>query len=442
MYIHAGIVLGVIVLVFALARALKLSTELAMLGAALAGLMVHGLAVPSRELAGTFAWFEVPRHIVDGAFTYFDVVLIFLTATLFMNLLKDAGGVAYIVRGIVRRFHRHRALALLFLTFVMLIPGALTGSGTVTVLVVGALVGTVLTYMGVSGVRVTAIVFLCAAMSAAAPPINLWAMMAAAGSNMPYVGFFLPLGVLSVLGALFSMFFLGWRGTSVNLERIMAELPTPPVGMRWWKVAVPFVVLFGLIVAGRVWPWAMPVLGLPLMFMIAGATVLLTNIGKLKVVKVASDTVEQLLPLIGVMVVVGILVQVMALSGARGLISLGIVTMPLVAIFATLFLILPFSEGLIQYAVAPLIGVPLILLFNMKGFNPIIALAGMATMWPVGDMLPPTSVVGRAAVMVLNYRGPYYSGFVRACLVPAAFILLLGSLFVVFSSRLGFLVGG
>ncbi len=442
MYIHAGIVLGVIVLVFALARFLKLSTELAMLGAALAGLIVHGLVVPSRELVGAFAWFEVPRHIVDGAFTYFDVVLIFLTATLFMNLLKDAGGVAYIVRGIVRRFHRHRALALLFLTVVMLIPGALTGSGTVTVLVVGALVGTVLTYMGVSEVRVTAIVFMCAAMSAAAPPINLWAMMAAAGSNMPYVGFFLPLGVLSVLGALFSMFYLGWRGTPIDLEQIMTELPKPPRGMRWWKVVVPFVVLFGLIAAGRVWPWAMPVLGLPLMFMIAAAIVVLTNLGQLKLIKVISDTVEQLLPLVGVMVVVGILVQVMALSGARGLISLSIVTMPLVAIFATLFIILPVSEGLIQYAVAPLIGVPLILLFNMKGFNPIIALAGMAAMWPVGDMLPPTSVVGRATVMILGFKGRYYSGFAKTCLVPAAFVLLLGSLFVVFSSRLGFLVGG
>lgn len=429
MFAHAGMVLGVIALVFVAARAFKLTTELAMLVAALAGALAHGAGIP-------------PRHIVEGAFTYFDVTLIFLTATFFMNLLKEAGGVSYIVRAIIRRFHRHRMLTLLFLTLVMLIPGALTGAGTVTVFVVGALVSTVLSYMGIPKERVAAIVFLCAAMSAAAPPINLWAMMTAAGSNMPYVGFFLPLGVITLLGALFSVFFLGWRGKPVDPARVLAELPEPPAGMRGWKVVLPFLVLLGLILAGRIWPWSMPILGLPLIFMITAATVILLSPKRLPILKVAAETVENLLPLVGVMVVVGILVQIMALSGARGLISLGVVTMPLPAIFATLFLILPLSEGVLQYAAAPLLGIPLIFLFNMKGFNPIIALAGMATMWPIGDMLPPTTVVGRAAVMVVGYKGDYYRGFLKSCAVPAAFILLLGTLYVVFSNKLTFLIGG
>ncbi|MBE0635597.1 C4-dicarboxylate ABC transporter, partial [Candidatus Bipolaricaulota bacterium] len=295
MYVHAGIVLGVMAVVFAVARLLKATTELSMLAAAIGGAIAHGGLIS-------------PRHIVDGAFTYFDVTLIFITATFFMNLLKRAGGVDYIIRGIIKRFHKHRALSLLFLTLVMLVPGALTGSGSVTVLVVGALVGTVLTYMGITKERVAAIIFLCAAMSAAAPPINLWAMMAAAGSNMPYVGFFLPLGVISVLGALFSMFFLGWKGTPVQLEKVMDELPKPATGMVGWKVFLPFAVFFGLVLAGRLWPWTMPTLGLPLMFMIAAAVTVATSPKRLPIFKVARETVEGLLPLIGVMVVVGILV--------------------------------------------------------------------------------------------------------------------------------------
>jgi TRAP-type C4-dicarboxylate transport system permease large subunit len=428
-YLHAGIVLGVMAAVFAAARLLKLSTELAMLAAAIGGAVAHG-------------GFISPRHIADGAFTYFDVTLIFITATFFMNLLKRAGGVDYIIRGIIKRFHKHRALSLLFLTLVMLVPGALTGSGSVTVLVVGALVGTVLSYMGISKERVAAIVFLCASMSAAAPPINLWAMMAAAGSNMPYVGFFLPLGVIAVLGALFSMFLLGWKGTPVQLDKVMAELPKPAEGMSGWKVILPFVVFFGLVLAGRIWPWNMPTLGLPLMFMIAAAVTVATSPKRLPIFKVARETVEGLLPLIGVMVVVGILVQVMALSGARGLISLAVVTLPLPIIFGALWLILPSAEGLVQYAAAPLLGVPLILLFNMNGINPIMALAGMAVMFPIGDMLPPTTVVGRATTMALGYEGPYYKGFVKPCLIPAAFILLLGTLYIVFGNELSFLVAG
>jgi TRAP-type C4-dicarboxylate transport system permease large subunit len=425
MLAHALVVLGAMVAVFAVASLLKVTIELSMLLAAIAGGLVHGVGFSA-------------RHVVDGAFTYFDVTLIFISATLFMNLMKEMGGVDYIVRGIVKRFHAKRFFCLLFLTFVLLVPGAFTGSGSVTVLVVGALVSTVLAEMGIRKDRATAIVFLCAAMSAAAPPINLWAMMAAAGSNMPYVGFFGPLALLSVAGAVFSMFYLGWKGTPIDLDKVLAEVPEA-AGMKLWKVALPFAILLALIVLSRLFPWAMPTLGLPLYFMISAAVVLAVSPKRLDFFGIAVKTIEQLLPLVGVMIVVGILVQVMTLSGVRGLISLAVVALPLTVIIGSLFLILPFSEGLVQYAAAPLLGVPLALLFNMKGIDPVIALAAMSVMWPIGDMLPPTVVVGRAAVMVTGYEGSYYRGFVKAALVPALFILAMATCFVAFSGKLDFL---
>lgn len=428
MFFHSGLVLAVIVIAFAVARRCKLNTELSMFTAAIAGALAHGKGLPI-------------RHLVEGSFTYFDVCLIFITATFFMNLVKESGGVSFMVRRIVMRFHRYRAICLLLLTLVLLIPGALTGAGAATVLTVGTLVGTVLTYMGVSATRTAAIIFLCSAMSAAAPPINLWAMMTAAGSNMPYVGFMLPLFVLAVSGAVFSMFYLSRKGTPIDLEKALRELPVPPAEMNWFRVGLPFVVLMALILAGRIWPFQMPILGLPLIFLIAAIATVLVSPKRLPLLQIASDTVHSLIPLVGIMIVVGILIQVMALSGARGLISLGVVILPLGVLFGTLFLILPISEGLLQYAVAPLLGVPLILLFNMKGLDPIIALSAMAVMWPLGDCLPPTAVVGRATVMELQYKGDYFKEFVKECLVPMAFILLVCTLFIIFSNKLTFLIG-
>lgn len=428
MFIHAGMILVVMVVAFAVARLLKLTIELSMFVAAIAGALAHGAGIPV-------------RHIVDGAFTYYDVCLIFITATFFMNLLKEAGAITYIIRSIIITFHKQRLVCLSLLTLVLLIPGALTGSGTVTVLVAGTLVGTVLIYMGISETRAAAIIFLCAAMSAAAPPINLWAMMAAAGSNMPYVGFMRPLLVITVCGALLSMFILGWKGKPVDLKKALQELPTPPEKMNFFRVVFPFLVFFALVVAGRIWPFQMPILGLPLMFLISASSVVLISPKKLPVLQIASDTIRQLIPLVGIMIVVGVLIQIMALSGARGLISLGVVTLPLTVLYATLWLILPWSEGLVQYAVAPLLGVPLILLFNMKGLNPIIALSAMSVMWPLGDCLPPTAVVGRATVIELKYKGSYYGEFVKTCLGPMAIILLICTLFIIFSKPLNFLVG-
>lgn len=421
-------ILVVMAITFVIARLLKLSIELSMFVAALAGALAHGAGIPI-------------RHIVDGAFTYYDVCLIFITATFFMNLLKEAGGVSYIIRSIITTFHQHRFICLFLLTLVLLIPGALTGSGAVTVLITGTLVGTVLIYMGISETRTAAIIFLCAAMSAAAPPINLWAMMAAAGSNMPYVGFMRPLLVITASGALLSMFILGWKGKAVDLKKTLQELPVPPEGMNLIRVVLPFLVFFILVLAGRIWPFQIPILGLPLIFIISALTVLLISPKRLPILQIASKTIQQLIPLVGIMIVVGVLIQIMALSGARGLISLAVVTLPLTVLYATLWLILPWSEGLVQYAVAPLLGVPLILLFNMKGLNPIIALSAMSVMWPLGDCLPPTAVVGRATVIELKYKGNYYGEFVKTSLGPMLIILLICTLIIIFSKPLSFLVG-
>ena len=442
MFHHSLLVLLVIVVGFAVAKKCKLSTELSMLAGTVAALLAHVLLPKGVDPRSPLPFAEMIRHLVEGSVTYFDVCLVFLTATFFMTLYKEAGGVAFIVRKIVQKFYAHRIICLILLTFVMMVPGAITGSGATTVLTVGTLVGSVLMAMGVAENRRVALIFLLAAMSAACPPINLWAMMAAAGANMPYVGFAMPLALLSITGALFSTFYLAGRGKSINLDQALADLPEAPKGWNALRAALPFAVLIGLILASRIWPFTFPVVGLPLTFMLSAAAVLLVTPKKLNVLEVASVTVKNLLGLVGIMIVVGILNQVMTLTGARGLLSLAVVTLPIGVLFATLWLILPVSEGVLQYAVAPLFGVPLIMLFNMLGFDPVIALSAWAVMWPIGDCLPPTAVVGRAAVMELNYQGKYYGGFVKTAIVPMVFILAICTVVMIFSKEVGILIGG
>ncbi len=181
------------------------------------------------------------RHIAEGAATYLDINLIFVAATLFMNLLKESGGVTYVVRSILKRFHRSRALLLVLLTVLLLVPGALTGAGSVTVLVAGSLVAVVLHYMGIPKHKAAALIFINAGLSAAAPPVSLWAMMTAAGVNMPYVGFFWPLLLPCLVAGLATSFILGWKGEGANVTKALEELPPAPPGMAWWRLLLPFV---------------------------------------------------------------------------------------------------------------------------------------------------------------------------------------------------------
>jgi CitMHS family citrate-Mg2+:H+ or citrate-Ca2+:H+ symporter len=427
MFAYAGIVLGVMVVVYVAAKAFKLSTELAMLAAALAGGIAGGFGLPA-------------RHIAEGAMTYLDINLIFITATLFMNILKDSGGIAFVVRGIINRFHRSRALLLVLLTVLLLLPGALTGAGSVTVLITGGMVAIVLETMGISKVRTAAIIFVIAGLSAAAPPVSLWAMMTAAGVNMPYVGFFWPLLVPCVAAALVTIFILGWRGRAVDVETALQELPRPPEAMNWLRVVIPFIVFVALIVIGRRWPHDTPVIGLPLMFLCAAAVSFALSPIRLDFLRISRDTIEQLLPLIGTLTCVGVLVQMMTLTGVRGLLAVTAVTLPVALVFATLFFVLPVSEAVLMWGAAPVLGVPLVLLFNTMGLNPIVALAGMSVIWPLGDALPPTAIIGRLTVEVVEYRDSY-AKFLRSCVVPAVIIMVIGTLMVVFSSELSFLTG-
>jgi hypothetical protein len=427
MFTSASLILALMVAIYIIAQRLKLSTELSMFAAALAGAFAAGEWLPA-------------RHIAEGAITYLDINLIFITATFFMNILKESGGVAFAVRGILRGFHRSRVLLLVLLTFLLLIPGALTGAGSVTVLITGGMVAIVLTYMGIPRIKVAAIIFLLAGISAAAPPVSLWAMMTAAGVNMPYVGFFWPLLVPCVIAALITIFILGWKGTSIDMEKAFEELPVPPEKMNWTRIAIPFLIFFGLILMGRRWPFETPVVGLPLMFMLAAMTSWLLSPVKLKIFRIFTDTLKQLLPLIGTLTAAGILVQIMTLTGVRGLLAITFITLPTFLVIGGLFILLPMTEAVLMYGAAAVFGVPLVLLFNAMGLDPIIALAGMSLIWPLGDALPPTAIIGRLSVSVTGYKDSY-GKFLKQCIVPAIIICIIGTLMVIYSKQLGFLTG-
>jgi CitMHS family citrate-Mg2+:H+ or citrate-Ca2+:H+ symporter len=427
MFAYAEIILGVMVAVYVLAQVFKLSTELSMLLAAVAGSLAGGFGIP-------------PRHIAEGAITYLDINLIFITATLFMNILKESGGVAFVVRAILKRFHRSRILMLILLVILLLVPGALTGAGSVTVLITGGMVAIVLNYMGISKIRTSAIIFLIAGMSAAAPPVSLWAMMTAAGVNMPYVGFFMPLLAPCILAALLTIFLLGWKGTPTDIVKALQELPEAPAQMNWFRVGLPFSIFLALILIGRQWPHSTPIFGLPFMFLAAAGISYLLAPSRIEFLRISRETVDQLLPLVGTLTCVGILVQIMTLTGVRGLLAVTAVTLPVVVVFATLFIVLPASEAVLMYGAAPVLGVPLVLLFNTMGLDPIVALAGMSVIWPLGDALPPTAIIGRLTVSVVGYRESY-GKFLKCCALPAVLIMILGTLMVIYSDRLSFLTG-
>jgi len=430
---HIGIILGIMVLAYAVAKARRLTVEISMFLAAVAG----GL---TGIIFGTPPPRELIRHLVEGSATYLDVILVFCTATIFMAIVNESGGVNYVVRATVRAFHDKRLLALIVLMIIVLIPGALTGAGSISLLVVGAPVAMALRLLGVSAKRAAAILFIIAGLSAAAPPVNIWAMILCAGTAIPYVGFELPLAVPVLICGVFTMLVLGWKKErSIDLATALQEMPEVPAGMSWWRVVLPFVVFFGTVAAYRIFPFQTPILGLPLQFTLSALVALLVSPRKIRVLSLSRDTVKRLLPLISTVVIVGMLQQIMTATGVRGLLSFAVISIPLVFLLISLAIVIPVSEGVLTYGAAAVLGIPLIWYLDSIGFHATVAIAGLTLLWPLGDGLPPTALIGRLSVMVSEYKGSYWE-FLRATWLPWVFITIVGILMVVYSAKLSFLV--
>lgn len=424
-------ILAVMIAAYAAAKAAKLSVELGIFAAAVAG----GLA---GAVVKTPALGDLGRHLVEGSMTYLDVVLVFFTATLFMTIVNESGGVDYVVRATMRAFGRRRVLALLVLMVIVLVPGALTGAGSVSLLVVGAPVALALGRLGVPKKRVAAILFIVAGLSAAAPPVNIWAMVLCAGTAIPYVGFEFTLGIPVLLLGAFSVLVLGLKKDPAAAASVEADLPAAR-GMTWWRVLIPFLVFFGLLAVSRIWPFATPIFGLSLEFAASAVAAILLSPKRIAFLRLARETSQRLLPLLATMVVVGMLQQIMTATGVRGLLSFAVISTPLVLLFVLLPVIIPFSEGILTYGGAAIIGIPLIWFLDSIGYHATVVIAGLSLLWPLGDGLPPTALIGRLSNMVSGYEGSY-KDFLKATWLPWLVITAAAMAMILFSSKLAFLV--
>ncbi|MCK4646177.1 MAG: C4-dicarboxylate ABC transporter, partial [Candidatus Aminicenantes bacterium] len=160
---------------------------------------------------------------------------------------------------------------------------------------------------------------------------------------------------------------------------------------------------------------------------------------KINILVLSRETMKRLLPLLGTMVVVGMLQQVMTVTGVRGLISFAVISIPLVLLYILLIIIIPVSEGVLTYGAAAILGIPLVWFLDSIGLHATVVIAGLSILWPLGDGLPPTALIGRLSVMVSEYKESYWT-FLRSTWVPWILITIVGILLIIFSARLEFLV--
>jgi len=399
-----------------------------------------GLYIFFAAIIGALAGGEgIPiRHLVEGAFTFLDIVAIIITASIFIVIQRESGAMNIIVRDIISTFSGSTPLMLIVLMFFVMLPGAFTGSGTAAVMAVGGTIGIILTHLGLPKRNVTAFVAIGGILGLTAPPINVPAMIIANGINMPYMGFFLPLILLTIpLGIIFALFYGSkYVERSIDPKPILDKIPESSVKLGRFGAYFPITLVVGLFIFQNVFPGILPILGNPLIFVIGTIPALLVS-NKIDIIGNTKLALKEVLPVCAILIAVGSLVQIMTLTGVRGFFVITALTAPRVLVYIALMIGLPLSGSVLgTYGSAAAFGVPLML--ALLGTNPIVETAGIAFVCSLATLCPPSAIVGNASIIVTKYDEPLIR-FYKMLFIPAITISVIGVLMIIYSSQLKWL---
>jgi TRAP-type C4-dicarboxylate transport system permease large subunit len=371
---------------------------------ALAGSLVAGKGIPV-------------RHMVEGAFTYFDPILIIFTAMLFMRVIEDNGALQALADLIIKKFSGKPALLLPVVTLFIMFPAMLTGITTTSVLTTGALIAPTLIALGIPRVTTAAMIAMISIMGMFAPPINLLVMLIGQGVDMPYIGFAGPLAFAAFPLAMFTAFTLGWKYLrEADFNTIIEQIDVDDKTKHSLSLFSPLIIVFLLMITVRVFSGVFPDIGIPLIFVI-GAVIGLFTGKKVNIGKSAYRALLTGLPVLGLLTGIGIFLQIMTLTGVRGLLVVTVLSLPKALTYLGLLISLPVFGGVSAFASAMVFGIPFFL--SLLGSNEIIVCSGIALLAGLGDVMLPSAIEARFATQITGVDN--YLKVVRKC-IPFVFI--------------------
>lgn len=396
---------------------LKLPISISMVLASVVGALVGGFGFPV-------------RHLVEGTFGYIDTILVIATAMIFMKVVQASGALNALNAIILKKFHHKPIILLILLMAIVMFPGMITGSSTAAVLSAGALIAPVFIMLGIPKAETGAIIAIGGILGMIAPPVNVPAMIIGGGIDLPYVGFTLPLLLLTVPPAIFTVLFLGLKHIkdfdiekNEGYQKILKEND-----FKGAKIFLPIIVVLFLMVATKMLPSIFPNLGMPVIFII-GALIGLFTGNKVNILEEAKAGVKDTLPVLGILMGVGMFIQIMTLTGVRGFIVVNALSLPSILLYVGIAIAMPAFGAVSSFGSASVLGVPFLL--ALLGRNEIITAAALSLVAGLGDLVPPTALAGIFAAQVVKEK--QYTKVLKKCFIPALAILAIGLTFIIFA---------
>lgn len=383
-----------------------------------------GLAIALAALAGALAGGQgfALRHLVEGAFGFFDVILIIATAMIFMKVLEESGLLDSLVAGILRTFYRRKVALLLTVMLLLMFPGMITGSSLAAVLSTGPLIAPVLMKLGLSRLRTGAFVAMGSVLGMIAPPVNILIMIMGAGVDMPYTGLTVPLLLATVPAAIVIALGLGLGQVRVvSAEEMQGLLPPVRTSKRGIVLYLPILLVLVLMVLQNLNVPFFPTLGLPAIFILGSLTGMVCG-RRFNVLRASQAAIAQSVPILSILAGVGMFIQIMTLTGGRGWLVTSFLSLPAALVYAGVAAGLPLFGGVSAYGSASVLGVPFLL--ALAGNNALITASALSAIVGIGDLMPPAAMAARFSAQVVGETNVFK--VLRQCLLPALLLLAVG----------------
>jgi len=374
------------------------------------------------------------RHLVEGLFGYLYIVVVILTGVIFLRLYEASGSLKLIMDNISRSLTGKPLLLLFFCMLVLYLPGMATGLGVPAVIIAGSLVYPLLRRLNLSEVSAAAFITLGAMFGSVTGPVNVNAMIIANTLNMPYEGFGRILPLITIPLGIITTLILGLGAVLKFDKDAFSQGLEQNDGESSFKIYIPLIAVILLLIAPRVFPLKFPDLGSPLVFAIGTVLAYFTRpIRKINTMDILLKAVDSpVLEISALLLVIGPLVQIAALTGITGSIALFSVGMSTTLIFISMVIALPILGGFISMlGSAALLGLPFVL--ALLGRNTIALTASCSILAAISQNIPPTAIVARLAGEMFEVK---LNDLLKRISIPLLLTALFSLLLAIFANQI------
>ena len=371
------------------------------------------------------------RHLVEGSFGFLDAMMIIASAMVFMKVIEATGALASISTALVKYFHKWPTLLIILIVFFVMFPGMFTGISSTCILTTGALVAPALLAMGMPKKAAGSLIAMAAVYGMIAPPINIPVMIIGGGVDMPYIGFEKPLIFATFPLAIMTAIYFRVRFIrKFDVKDVLAKLPVSVYPQYGIRLFIPIIFVVGALISIKMFPQTVPDIGIPLIFII-GALLGFGSGHNFNFYKVSRVAVRDVIPVLGILIGVGMFVQIMTLLGIRGYLAVSAIKLPLVYLYIAIAVFMPAFGS--AFASSSVLGVPLIFVF--LGTNEIIVCAALSLIAAVGDLMPPPSLLTVFSAQIVGEENHFR--ILKQSIVPIIVTLIYGIMMIVFAVRIG-----